>query len=82
MKLDQTIQHHVEKLPLPLQGEVLDYILYLEQKTRQAAADDSQRRAKLSSVLERLASLAPFSGTDPAAWEREQRQERPLPGRE
>ena len=40
MKLDQTLQQHVEKLPLTLQGEVLDYVLYLEQKVRRHSADD------------------------------------------
>lgn len=52
MKLEQTIQQHVEKLPLPLQGEVLDYVLFLEQKTRQHSTNDQQRRMKLSSTLE------------------------------
>lgn len=81
MKLEQTIQQHIKKLPLPLQGEVLDYVLYLEQKTRQHSTDDKQRRMKLSNTLERLIALNPFSATDPAAWEREQREDRPLPGR-
>ena len=82
MKLEQTIQQHVEKLSLPLQGEVLDYVLYLEQKARQYAADDQQRRMKLSSSLERLIALNPFTTTNPCAWEREQRKDRTLPGRE
>ena len=82
MKLEQTIQQHVEKLPLTLQGEVLDYVLYLEQKARQHATDDKQRRIKLSSTLERLVVLNPFSEANPATWEREQREDRPLPGRE
>lgn len=82
MKLEQTIQQHVEKLPLPLQGEVLDYVLFLEQKARCHPADDQQRRTTLSSTLERLVALNPFAKTKPAAWEREQRQDRPLPGRE
>lgn len=69
MKLEQTIQQHVEKLPLPLQDEVLDYVLFLEQKTRQHP-DDQQRRTKLSSTLERLVALNPFDKTKPAAWER------------
>lgn len=33
MKLDQTIQQLLEKLPLPLQSEILDYVLDLEKKT-------------------------------------------------
>ena len=44
MKLDQAIQQHLEKLPLPLQGEVLDYVLYLEQKSGKPSPDDSERR--------------------------------------
>lgn len=82
MKLEQTIQQHVEKLPLPLQGEVLDYVLYLEQKARQPSANDQQRRTKLSSSLERLVALNPFAKTNPASWEREQRKDRALPDRE
>lgn len=82
MKLEQTIQQHVKKLPLTLQGEVLDYVLYLEQKTRQHSADDRQRRTKLAGTLERLVALNPFAKTNPATWEREQREDRALPGRE
>lgn len=37
---------------------------------------------KLSSTLERLVALNPFAKTKPAAWEREQRQDRTLSGRE
>lgn len=82
MKLEETIQQHVEKLPLPLQGEVLDYVLYLEQKVRQPSTNDQQRRGMLSSTLERLVALNPFANTNAALWEREQREDRTLPGRE
>jgi len=82
MKLEQTIQQHVEKLPLPLQGEVLDYVLFLEQKSRRDCADDQQRRMKLSSTLERLIALNPFAKANPTRWEREQREDSALPGRE
>ncbi len=82
MQLDQTIQQHVEKLPLALQGEVLDYVLYLEQKTRRGSTDEQQRRMKLVDTLERLVILNPFAKIHPAEWERGQRQDRPLAGRE
>lgn len=82
MKLEQTIQRHVEQLPLPLQGEVLDYVLFLQQKAHRHAMDDAQRRLKLSGTLERIVALNPFAAIDPAAWEREQRADRSLPGRE
>ncbi|TAJ82651.1 MAG: DUF2281 domain-containing protein [Gallionellaceae bacterium] len=82
MKLDQAIQQHLEKLPLPLQGEVLDYVLYLEQKSGKPTTDDSERRKSLASALEKVAAMNPYSAVDPASWVREQREERALPGRE
>lgn len=82
MQLDQTIQQHVEKLSLAPQGEVLDYVLYLEQKARQHSTDDRLRRMKLASALEQLVALSPFAKTNPAKWEREQREDHALPGRE
>lgn len=82
MTLEQTIRQHVEKLPLPLQGEVLDYVLYLEQKAIPPKVDDADRRQKLSGALESAVALNPFAEVDPAAWEREQRGDRSQPGRE
>lgn len=82
MKLEQTIQQHLEKLPLPLQGEVLDYVLYLEQKSRKQSATDGGGRLRLASALERLVAMNPFAETDPVTWEREQRHDRALPGRD
>ena len=82
MKLDQTIQQHLEKLPLSLQGEVLDYVLYLEQKSGKSSPSVSVRRKTLASALEKAASMNPYAEVDPASWVREQREERTLPGRE
>jgi len=82
MKLEQTIQQHLEKLPLPLQGEVLDYVLYLEQKSRKQSSTDSGGRARLANALERIVAMNPFAETDPATWAREQRHDRALPGRD
>lgn len=82
MKLDQAIQQHLEKLPLTLQGEVLDYVLYLEQKTGKQSSTDSERRKSLASALEKAAAMNPYAEVDPIAWVREQRYERALPGRD
>lgn len=82
MTLDQAIHEHVVKLPAQAQGEVLDYVLHLEQKAHRQATDDNQRRQKLTLALERLVAAAPFADVDAAEWEREQRRERPLPGRD
>ena len=82
MKLDQAIQQHLEKLTLPLQSEVLDYVLYLEQKTGKQSPTDSERRKSLASALEKAAAMNPYAKVDPVTWVREQRDERALPGRE
>lgn len=45
--------------------------------------DREQQRKRLAAALERAAALNPFSTiADPVAWQQEQRQDRPLPGRE
>lgn len=82
MKLDRTIQQHLEKLPLQLQGEVLDYVLYLEQKAGKPSPGDSERRKLLASALEKAAAVNPYAEVDPAEWVRELRDERALPGRD
>lgn len=82
MKLDQAIQQHVERMPLVLQGEVLDFVLYLEQKAGRLSPVDDERRKLLSIALEKAAALNPYAEVDPAAWVREQRLERSLPGRD
>lgn len=82
MKLDQTIQQHVEKMPLTLQGEVLDFVIYLEQKTLRQYPVDTERRKPLAIALEKAAALNPYAEVDPAAWVREQRNDRTLPGRD
>lgn len=81
MKLEQTIQRHLEKLSLPLQGEVLDYVLYLEQKNKKQISPDSERRVRLAHVLEQVVAINPYSAIDPAKWTQEQRHDRALPDR-
>lgn len=82
MKLDQTIQQLLEKFPLPLQSAVLDYVLYLKQKTGKQSPTDNERRKSLASALEKAVAMNPYAEVDPVAWVREQRGERALPGRE
>lgn len=82
MQLDQTIQQHVAKMPLPLQGEVLDFVLYLEQKSRLQTSAESERRKALAGALEKTTTINPFADVDPFAWVSDQRQDRVLPGRD
>lgn len=82
MKLDLAIAQHLEKLPLSLQSEVLDYVLYLEQKAEKQSANDSERRKHLANALQKVVAMNPYTEIDPAVWVREQRTERALPGRD
>ena len=81
MKLDQAIQQHLESMPLPLQSEVLDFVLYLEKKAGKKSLSENERRKSLTSALEKVAAMNPYAGVDPSAWVREQREERVLPDR-
>lgn len=73
MKLDQAIQQHMENFPLPLQSEVLDYVLYLEQNIGKQSPTDSERRKSLASALDKAVAMNPYAKVDPGAWVREQR---------
>lgn len=82
MNVSEVIQRHVENLPASLQIEVLDFVLYLEQKAkRQNTQDEAERRQKLEVALEQVVALNPFAGIDGSTWQREQRQDRSLPDR-
>ena len=82
MRLDRAIQQHLEKLPLSLQSEVLDYVLYLEQKTKKQFASDSERRKHLAIALQKVAAMNPYAEIDPTTWVQEQRTDRAFPGRD
>lgn len=81
----QQIQQHAAALPLSSQAELLNYAVYLEQKAREKAPATSTqtRRDRLTAALAQAVALNPFAEiTDPVAWQREQRQDRSLPGRD
>ncbi|MEL6136786.1 MAG: hypothetical protein AAFR58_18510 [Cyanobacteria bacterium J06627_28] len=81
----QQIQHHAAALPLSSQAELLNYAVYLEQKAQESApaVSDQARRDRLTAALEQVVASNPFAEiTDPVAWQREQRQDRTLPGRD
>jgi hypothetical protein len=78
----EQIQRHAAALPLSSQAELLNYVLYLEQKARQKmlVASNQARREGLAQALAQAAALNPFAEiADPVAWQREQRQDRALP---
>lgn len=81
----QQLQHHAAALPPALQAELLNYAIYLEQKAPISPASSTvsiQKRDRLTEALAQAATLNPYGDiADPVAWQREQRQDRPLPGR-
>jgi hypothetical protein len=80
----QQIQQHAAALPLSSQAELLNYAVYLEQKAREKmpVTLTQARRDRLAQALAQAVALNPFAEVvDPVTWQREQRQDRSLPGR-
>jgi hypothetical protein len=85
MNLADTIHQHVTNLPLKKQAEILEFVLLVEQHLQQATliTNDTARRQQLATALKRLCELGTLAGIqDPVQWQREQRQDRPLFGRD
>jgi hypothetical protein len=82
MTLVEQIQQHLLQLPPEKQSEVLDFVVFLHQRTPYPQKRAKMRQA-LQSSLERLAGLGVFADIpDPRTWQQQIRQHRPLPGRE
>lgn len=77
----------VENLPPQLQEEVLDFVRFLKLKLSKTESVMPEKEVNGKKVAEIMAEIA-ARGTafrdikDPAAWQREIRKGRPLPGRE
>ena len=85
MNYPALIAEHVQHLQPSEQKEVMDFILLLEQRANKPKAEmgDGARRQRLAEALIKLQAVHPFNGiTDPVAWQREIRKDRPLPGRD
>ena len=83
MTLFEQIQQQLLQLPPEKQNEVLDFIIFLQQRLNQQHLSQSQQRSALQNTLKQLAALQVFSDIpDPSAWQRQIRQDRPMPGRE
>lgn len=79
------VQQHAAALPLQLQAELLNYAIYLKSKAHEQHESISvqERQERLAAALTQAVALNPFADIiDPVAWQREQRQDRPLLGRE
>lgn len=85
----QTIDRRLSQLPpqraARLELLILGLLDFVEPEPTQSGApsDDVKRRSEALAALDRIASRGGISGiADPVAWQREQRTERSLPGRE
>jgi len=79
------IAEHVQRLTPAEQKEVLDFILFLEQRAGRPlpAVDEDARDMRLAETLEKLQAVRPFGEiADPVDWQSEIRQDRLPPGRE
>jgi hypothetical protein len=84
MNTAEIIFHHVEQFPEPVQSEVLDFVLFMQQKTALITNNTTDgRRNKLRESMLRLQQLQVFSEIDnPVKWQHDIRADRHLPGRE
>lgn len=77
----QLIQNTLNALPAEQQHEVLDFALFLKGRTTRQHPDLAERRARLAAALDRALEIQAYRDVDPLEWQREQRQDRALPGR-
>jgi len=85
MNTAEIIFHHLEQFPEAVQSEVLDFVLFLQQKADLSSAHFTvnERRTKLRETMIALQQLNVFSEIEnPENWQRDIRTERHLPGRE
>lgn len=85
----RTIDDRLSRLPPPraarLERLILGLLDLVEPESARAGADteDRRRREDALAALDRIAARGGIAGIpDPIAWQREQRNDRPLPGRE
>ncbi|MGD0960112.1 MAG: hypothetical protein ABSB19_09915 [Methylomonas sp.] len=84
--ITQQIQEEMESLPPEMQEEALDFVRFLKTKLEKTGAlgQYEPNGTKAVAIMEAIAARGTaFKDIgDPTAWQREIRQDRPLPGRE
>lgn len=85
----RTIDDRLSRLPPPraarLERLIIGLLDLVEPETARAGdeTEDRRRREQALAALDRIAARGGITGIpDPVAWQREQRNDRPLPGRE
>jgi hypothetical protein len=84
--ITQQIFEDVGNLPLEMQEETLDFVRFLKTKlpnNKLKSKENVPNGTKLARLMEEASRKNLFTHIkDPAAWEREMRKDRPMPGRE
>ncbi len=84
--LPQQILENVSTLPNEMQQEALDFIQMLKRQLPQSNSLLSTNVAngkQIAEIMEKIANRGTaFQQVDPIAWQKEVRQDRPLPNRE
>lgn len=84
--ITQQFIENLETLPPQMQEEALDFVYFLCVKLAKAAPNPQVKEpngTKLARLMEEASKKNLFAHIeDPAAWQREIRKDRPLPGRE
>jgi hypothetical protein len=84
MAVIEQIEKQLLTLPPEKQNEVLDFIIFLQQRVQSVPASEEEERGKrIKAAFQTLADLNTFADiADPVAWQQQIRQDRQLPGRQ
>lgn len=84
MAVIEQIEKQLLTLPPEKQNEVLDFIIFLQQRVQSAPASEEEERGKrIKAAFQTLADLNTFADiVDPVAWQQQIRHDKQLPGRE
>lgn len=81
MTTAETIYRQLQTLPPHLQGEILDFIAFIQHKNGiTPLASNEDRTQRLQRIMQQLADSHSFDDIkDPSEWQTRQRKDKPLP---
>lgn len=80
MTTAENIYEQLQAMPPHLQGEVLDFIAFIQHKNGITPLQQDKRTERLQRIMQQLSQTNGFADIDdPAEWQRQQRQDKPLP---
>ena len=80
-QLESKILEQVKSLSKAQQDQVLQFVSMLARESKSPPLDTLKHRKQLVAILRGIADRGALETVNPVAWQREQRQERILPGR-